>query len=190
MRETFVFYRGAAIAAFAVALFYFVYSFASAPTRIASRLGLRGLKRQRGLQRNELWAQVEPLVRWLGVRFSGIITGETYELLDKKLSAAGEYLGMTPEEFAALTLLSGIGGAVFGVALMRVTSLGGSSIPLAAMLGLTLPYMQLGATAAERSKAINRGLPGVIDLMAPRDERGARLSECGAPSGREIERPE
>ena len=44
------------------------YAIGSAPSRGASRLGLRGLKRRRVLENNPVWAQIEPLVRWLGVR--------------------------------------------------------------------------------------------------------------------------
>src|SRR5262249_55624399 len=49
------------------------YAIASSPTRVANRLGLRGLKRQRVLTQNELWANMEPIVRWLGLRLSGIL---------------------------------------------------------------------------------------------------------------------
>ena len=65
------------------------YSVGSAPSRVASRLGLRGLKRQRALQSNELWAAIEPLVRWVGVRVSGIPTEEQRQSLDRQISLAG-----------------------------------------------------------------------------------------------------
>ena len=64
---TLVFYalRYGAVAALALMLVSLAYGIASAPTRIASRLGLRGLKRQRAIAKNEAWANVEPVVRWL-----------------------------------------------------------------------------------------------------------------------------
>ena len=46
------------------------------PTRHASRLGMRGLKRQRALM-NPMWAAVDPLVRWMGLRVSGILEEKT-----------------------------------------------------------------------------------------------------------------
>ncbi|MDP1222697.1 hypothetical protein, partial [Klebsiella pneumoniae] len=46
------------------------------PTRVASRLGMRGLKRQRALL-NPTWASLDPLVRWMGLRMSGILDEKT-----------------------------------------------------------------------------------------------------------------
>ena len=45
-----------------------------APSMVASRLGLRGLKRQRALEQSVIWRAIEPLVRWLGVRFGSVLS--------------------------------------------------------------------------------------------------------------------
>jgi tight adherence protein C len=156
---------GAVVALF-VALALVSYAIASAPTRVASRLGLRGLKRQRALQSNEAWAAVEPLVRWLGVRVSGIPTDAQRAALDKQISLAGDILGLTAEEYLALHLLSGLGGLVLGLvggSLLELTELLGVA---GVAIGLVLPYLVVSGEAQERIKNINRGLPYVIDLMA------------------------
>jgi tight adherence protein C len=142
------------------------YSVGSAPSRVASRLGLRGLKRQRALQTNELWAAIEPLVRWIGVRVSGVPTEEQRASLDRQISLAGDFLGLTAEEYLALYIVSGAGGAAIGAGagyfLDMVTLL--TLVGLA--VGTVAPYMVVSGEAQERIKNISRGLPYVIDLMA------------------------
>lgn len=159
-------YRIGAAAAIFLSITLLVYGVASAPTRVASRLGLRGLKRQKALQSNEMWAAVEPLVRWLGVRVSGIPTDEQREALDRQISLAGDYLGLTADEYLALYILSALGGGVAGL-------LGGFLLEMTIMLGIvgfvlgaSAPYIIVSGEAQERLKNVSRGLPYVIDLMA------------------------
>lgn len=159
-------YRFGAIGAFFLALAIASYSVASAPTRVANRLGLRGLKRQRALQSNEGWAAIEPLVRWLGVRVSGIPSDEQREALDKQISLAGDFLGLTAEEYLALYILSAVGGGATGLAagyFLEMTVLLGI---VGLVIGAVGPYMVVSGEAQERIKNISRGLPYVIDLMA------------------------
>jgi tight adherence protein C len=170
--------RFGVIAAGAMAVVMLVYTLASAPTRVASRLGLRGLKRQRVLAKSEGWQGLEPIVRWLGVRLSGIPTDAQRAELDRLVGLAGDYMGLTADEFLALSLLSGIGGAVIGVIAAYVTDLGPFVSVALALLGLALPYLQVSGTATERLKSIGRGLPYVIDLMAL--SMGAGLDFPGA----------
>jgi hypothetical protein len=87
-----------------------------APSTPVSRLGLRGLKRQRALETSELWRHVEPLVRWLGVRFASIVSPAQRERIDRKLSLAGDVLGLCPEELLALSVLSTVLGVGFALA--------------------------------------------------------------------------
>jgi len=153
------------LGAVGVSLFLLVYAMASAPTRIASRLGLRGLKRQRALSEPGLWPQFEPLVRWLGVRVSGLLPDEQRDKLDEQITMAGDYLGITTDEYLALCVLSFIGcvGAGFVAGYM----VDNYTIPvLVGPVGAFLPYLQITGAAQERQKEIARGLPYVIDLMA------------------------
>lgn len=158
--------RFAAPACFSFALMSLAYGIASAPTRTASRLGLRGLKRTRILAENEIWAGIEPLVRWLGVRVSGIPTDEQRAELEKHISLAGDYMGLTADEYLALSILSAVGGAVLGAIGGYVMDMGGLTILIGFILGAAGPYMQISGVAQERLKNVSRGLPYVIDLMA------------------------
>lgn len=166
MMPDYVFARGALTAAVALMLFFLAYAGASAPSRIASRLGMRGLKRQRAIESNQTWAQLEPVVRWLGVRVSGLLSPRMAAQLDAQIGLAGDYLGLTPEEYVSLTILAALGGGVFGVGFGAMTE----SIGLAALMGVAIgglmPYLQISGEAKRRMKEINRGLPYVIDLMA------------------------
>jgi len=156
---------GAAAAVF-VAILLAAYAVASAPSRTASRLGLRGLKRTRALQTNDAWATIEPLVRWLGVRVSGIPTEEQRAALDRQISLAGDYLGLTPDEYLALFIISGVGGAAAGAIAGVVLKMGALLVIVGVILGTAAPYMLVSGEAQERQKNVSRGLPYVIDLMA------------------------
>jgi tight adherence protein C len=159
-------YRFGAAGAVFFSLAIASYAVGSAPTRVASRLGLRGLKRQRALQSNELWAAIEPLVRWLGVRVSGIPSEEQRAALDRQISLAGDFLGLTAEEYLALYIVSSAGGAIVG----SVAGLLLDMTTLLAIVGFAVgaiaPYMIVSGEAQERIKNISRGLPYVIDLLA------------------------
>lgn len=154
------------IAFIAIALFTVAYVVASAPSSPSNPLGLRGLKRQRILATNEQWANVEPLVRWMGIRVSGIMSESQRAALDEQLSLAGDWMGITPEEYLGLSVMSGIGCALAGGLLGYLTGLGMLLVIILGLLGLSLPYMQISGAAQERLKDISRGLPYAIDLMA------------------------
>ena len=142
------------------------YTVGSAPTRVASRLGLRGLKRQRALESNGAWAAIEPLVRWLGVRVSGIPTEEQRVSLDRQISLAGDFLGLTAEEYLALYILSSAGGAAAGAATGFFLDMTTLLTIVGVVVGAIAPYMIVSGEAQERIKNISRGLPYIIDLMA------------------------
>lgn len=137
-----------------------------APSRVVSRLGLRGLKRQRALEQSSIWRAVEPLVRWLGVRFGSVLSGAQRERIERKLALAGDVMGLIPEELVALSLLSTIGGVGLALAFASVAEV---SINLLLMLflpvGALLPHFQITGMGRDRLVAISRGLPFVVDLM-------------------------
>lgn len=157
--------RAAGIGAAGLSVFVAVYAVASTPSRAASRLGRRGLRRQRAL-REGAWAQVEPLVRWLGVRVSPLLSDEAYAALDRRIGFAGDFLGLLPEELLALSLLSMVAGALVGLLLGPVTGLGAMLALLCGPLGAALPWIAMSDAASTRIMQINRGLPYAIDLMA------------------------
>lgn len=155
------------VLAVGIALFAFTYALASAPSRVASRLGMRGLKRRRAIEDNGAWGQIEPIVRWLGVRVSGLIGDETYQRLDDQIALAGDYLGLTPPEYVSLSVVSSILTAiVVGLAGLALGNNATLFFIIGAGLGAALPYLQISGEGQRRLKEINRGLPYVIDLMA------------------------
>lgn len=158
--------RYVVIGLLALALAIAVYAVSSAPSRVASRLGMRGLKRLRALEKSDQWRQIEPLVRWLGVRVSGLLTEDQRMSLDRQLMLAGDYLGITPEEYVALSMLSFLGGVVFGTIAGWMTGMGVVMLIIIAPLSAALPYLQVSNAATLRLKGINRGLPYAVDLLA------------------------
>jgi len=166
MRVGYLEIRYLAILLLGIGLALAVYAVASAPSRVASRLGMRGLKRLRALEKSDQWRQIEPLVRWLGVRVSGLLTDDQRSKLDHQLMLAGDFLGITPEEYVALSILSFIGGIGFGAIAGWMTGMGVVMLIIVAPLAAALPYLQVSNAGAMRMKMINRGLPYAVDLLA------------------------
>ncbi len=166
MRINYVGVRYLTMLVFTIAIGMAVYAIASAPSRQASRLGMRGLKRRRALEDNDVWKQIEPLVRWLGVRVSGVLSDKFRTKMERQLVLGGDWLGITPDEFVALSIVSFFGGLGFGSIAGQMTGMGSGMIFIVGPIFLFLPWMQLSGVVAERMKSINRGLPYAIDLVA------------------------
>ncbi len=158
-------YRYGAAAAAGLAAALVTFAVASAPTRVASRLGMRGLKRRRAIE-DSGWGQLEPLVRWFGVRVSGILSDSFRDGLDRQLSLAGDYLGLTPEEYVGFSMVSFLGGLLIGALVGVVMGAPALYISICGPLFASFPYMLISGEAQKRLKQVNRGLPFVIDLMA------------------------
>lgn len=154
------------IGAVTTSMFIATYAVAAAPSRVASRLGMRGLKRQRALADNPAWAQIEPLVRWLGVRVSGVVEDPMRSKMDRQLALAGDYLGLTPEEYVAFSILSCFGGAAFGAVAGYMLDMGMTLTLATAPVGAALPYFAVSGEETLRMKQINRGLPYAADMLA------------------------
>jgi tight adherence protein C len=159
-------FRIAAVVAVAGAVFVLTYVGAATPSPEAKRLGLRGLKRQRALENVPMWSILEPVVRWLGARVSGLVTKETREKLNQKIALAGDFLGLLPEEVVGFSILTSIGGLAFGYVLGWLSGMGDLVVTAGVLGGAALPYMRLSSTAADRLKEVNRRLPYAIDLLA------------------------
>lgn len=149
-----------------VALFTIVYVAASAPTASDKRLGLRGLKRQRALETVPMWSTIEPLLRWIGARFAGLVSDDWRRSLDAKIALAGDFLGLLPEETIGLSILCGMGGTGVGWLLGWLSGMGNIILFAGMMIGIALPYMRISEAAALRMKVVDRRLPGAIDLLA------------------------
>lgn len=150
----------------ALAFFFIAYAAADAPLGDGKRMGLRGLKRQRALERNETWQSLEPLVRWLGMRISGLMTQSQKDSLNHQISIAGDFLGLLPEELVALSIITGVAGLGAGYLLGSLSGMGGILVIACGGFGAVAPSMTLSSTAADCFKDVNRRLPYAIDLLA------------------------
>jgi len=137
------------------------------PTRPNTRLGLRGLKRQQSLLR-PLWATAEPFVRWMGVRIGPILSEARRNQYDELLTHAGDYFGLTAEEYFGCTVsMAVLGGSIgWGVSTLMQARLGIVAVLFGAAIFGIIPFTIVDTARVERFKAINRGLPTAIDLMA------------------------
>jgi tight adherence protein C len=143
-----------------------VYAAARAPAPPGTRSGLRGLKRQRALAKGGAWAFVEPFVRWLGLRVSGLVSGPLRTSIDRQVSMAGGYLGLLAEEVVALSILSTVGGLVFGILFTAVAKTGTAFFLAVTAFGAVAPSLWLSSAAKERAVSISRRLPDAVDLLA------------------------
>ena len=144
-----------------------VYGVASSPTREPNRLGLRGLKRQKALKNVDGWASIEPFVRWLGLRVGRVLSEEQRTKVDNRIMWAGDFMGISPDEFVALSLLTGIAGTIIGA----VAGVLADIPPIATAMvggffGLVAVHMHIQGAAQERTLTIARTLPYAVDLMA------------------------
>lgn len=154
------------IIAVAGALFLVVFLVAKNPSTETPRLGTRGLKRQRALAEGGLFALFEPLIRIVASWTARISAPEMRKNIERDITHAGDYLGLTVNEFFALSgiscILMGVVGFVSASAFELPEMLG----VLMAVLGLYMPRLAVTGERDRRWKEINRGLPAAIDLAA------------------------
>jgi tight adherence protein C len=151
---------------FGLSIFLLTYAAAAAPVGSGKRMGLRGLKRQQALEKSEVWAAVEPVVRWLGMRLNGLLSAEARARLDQQIGLAGDFMGLLPEEVVGLSVLSAAAGLAGGWVLGALSGMGSLLVFACAGFGAIAPSMSISSAAADRSKAVNRRLPYGIDLLA------------------------
>jgi tight adherence protein C len=156
---------GAAAALF-VALLIVAYAAAAAPTAQARRLGLRGLKRKRALETVPLWAQTEPVVRWLGARFAGLTSEAWRARLNRQMEQGGDFMGLLPEEALGLSIVSAVAGLVAGSIFGWVSGMGNILLIAGTALGAALPFLRISSAAADRLRQVAKRLPYAIDLLA------------------------
>ena len=142
------------------------YALLTAPYAAPSFLGPRGLQRGRALSRSPLWSQLEPAVRWLGARIRPFLPELLRQSLDYQITLAGDFWGLQPEEFIALSVLSCLAGLALGAFYGVLLAKGMLYLILSATLAAVLPFLQLSGLVQERRKHVSNGLPYVIDLLS------------------------
>jgi tight adherence protein C len=149
-----------------LALATVIYQFAKSPAELQPDVGQKGLKRKAVLEEQGLFNTIEPLMRWLARRIASLPIEETRERINTQLRQAGEYLGLTSDEYLALCALSCVGMLLAGVVIDKLSGVGGIVVLMFAGFGSILPHMQVSGEIERRFKQVNRGLPHAIDLVA------------------------
>lgn len=149
-----------------LALATIIYQFAKSPAELQPDVGQKGLKRKAVLAEEGLFNTIEPLMRWLARRIASLPLDDTRERINTQLRQAGEYLGLTADEYLALCVLSAIGMLAAGLVIDKLTGVGGIVVLMFVGFGSILPHMQVSGEIERRFKQVNRGLPHAIDLVA------------------------
>lgn len=152
---------------FAVSILFVMMVLTSMPVPAAPQFGHRGEARRRALDRGGRFAHAEPLVRWLSGVVGCCLPGASLRARQElELRRADHYLGITPDEYSALCLLSAFGLGAIGFGLARATDDSAVLAIPAAAFGLILPTLQVREVIRKRAKKITRGLPHAIEIAA------------------------
>jgi tight adherence protein C len=159
-------YQLLALLGVASSLGYGSFQLMSAKPAATPVFGSRGERRQRAVEKNPMFALLEPVVRLVGAWFEAIPLDATRAKVEKTLSDSGYYLGITADEFLALRALAAVGFGVAGVVIGKMTG----PVVLLGVTGFALgPWLvtaQFDGERDRRYKEVSRGLPGEIDMTA------------------------
>lgn len=133
---------------------------------ISPRLGMRGRKRQRALEEGGLFAATEPMVRMVAGWVAYFPLTNQRRKVDELLKHAGDWKGLTANEYFALSLLSMLLMGLMGLLLSNLAELPTVSFIAFAGIGLLLPFFQVTGERDRRFKECNRSLPQSIDLAS------------------------
>lgn len=130
------------------------------------RLGMRGLKRAKALDEGGSFKSFEPIMRMVAGWVAHLPLGDKRRQIDEMLKHSGDWLGLTANEFVAMSALGVVGFTVFGLVAVSLAELPSVLVFFFAGLGGLLPYMQVSSATQQRFKEVNRALPGAIDLAS------------------------
>lgn len=165
-----------AVASIGVAVGVLSYQLASVPMAPAPKLGAAGIQRRRAIEQSDLFRTFEPVIRQIAAwvaevrRINLLGLGEPMQKLRRRqaehLMQGGHWLGVTPDEYMALCLLSGAGSTAVTVFLAVFNFSGPIVSVMIPLLGFGIPHAMVNEARGLRQKAVRRGLPGAIDLAA------------------------
>ncbi|HKO89793.1 MAG TPA: type II secretion system F family protein [Polyangiaceae bacterium] len=165
-----------AVASIGLGLGVLGYQLAAVPMHPSPRLGAVGIQRRRALEQSDLFRTFEPVIRqiaaWVAevrrINLLGLGT-PMRKLRDRQvehLTQAGHHLGLTPDDYMALCLLSGAGSIALTIFLAMFDFSGPIVSVMIPLLGFGIPHAMVNEARGLRQKAVRRGLPGAIDLAA------------------------
>lgn len=155
-----------ALALIALAIGLVVYTFGKSPPLPAPRTGVRGLKRARALAQGGSFGTIEPLMRLVASWIAPLRIPKLRRRIDRLLVYAGDWLGLSADEFLALVGISFTGSFLLGLLFCDLMDLSPGFSFLFGGLGAMLPYTRVIGKVKDRFKQIDRGLPTAIDLAA------------------------
>jgi len=159
-------FRFAGLACLGLAIGILAYILSRNPSAERPEVGLRGLKRGDAMKKSGLFATMEPFMRFVAGRISSLPLDSIREGARVQLLQAGDYRGLTPDEYIALSLLSAMGFLALGVVAVYVADISGMLGLMLGGLGLLIPYLEVQGEIERRFKQVNRGLPFAIDLAS------------------------
>lgn len=133
-----------------------------APALPRVALGRRGEQRRAALASS--FRYLEPVVRWLGARCTGLPVPALRAQLEVELLRSGSFLGLCADELLALSAISSVACTTF------VATVISRALPVwlgvAAVLGGLLPLIVLNDHKRGRNRRMTRALPAALDLFA------------------------
>jgi tight adherence protein C len=158
----------------AATLAFGVFGFALVEPLPTERTGARARARREAFGPLGLWA--DPLLRRLCRLAGPLIPERVREVLEQRLEAAGDYLGLDPEDIVVLSVLTLV--AMTAMAPLLHPSM--AAMGLGALLGASTWPSRLSSVVTTRVRAAERELPTAIDLMA-------MCMDAGVDFGRAVE---
>lgn len=147
-------------------IFLGVFTLASSKPQDSPRFGQRGLRRSRALEEGGAFSAFEPLVRLVASWIAYFPLTEQRRQIDELLKHAGDWLGLTANEFFAMSILGFFGMGATGLVMMSFLQGPPILSVVFGAIGAAMPYFQLTGERDRRFKEVNRGLPPAIDLAS------------------------
>jgi tight adherence protein C len=147
-------------------IFLGVFTLGSSKPQDSPRLGMRGLRRMRAMEAGGLFATFEPLVRLVASWIAYFPLVEQRRQVDELLKHSGDWLGLTANEFFALSALGFVGMGGLGLAILNFGGMPPILFVVFGAIGAAMPYFQVTGERDRRFKEVNRGLPPAIDLAS------------------------
>jgi tight adherence protein C len=122
--------------------------------------------RKRALEQGGLFALSEPIIRFVAALLAEVPLTKLRARQECELRRADDVLGISADEFSALSLLSAL---LLGVSVGAIVSRaqGPVWIVLAAtVFGFLLPSLQIREVIRKRAKSVTRALPPAIEIAA------------------------
>jgi tight adherence protein C len=159
-------YRYLSMAMVASGLAMGVFTLASNRPEDSPRLGSRGLRRTRAMEAGGSFAQLEPMVRMIAGWVAYFPLTDQRRKVDELLKHAGDYLGLTANEFFAMSAVGFVVGGLLSLVLLTLFEGPGILFLVGGAIGAAVPYFNVTGERDRRFKEVNRSLPGAIDLAS------------------------